>query len=211
MSHREKSLTGWLCNGMTPQTMLDLRAAFDEAFKINAATAYPTRLPVELYKRAEAEGWNMAGYRYELPPDRVPVYLPPLLYEAARAQNFDMTGFAKQQMLPTDNVELAWSGRFGSVFSTKHKLPTSEQMRDRVRDDVAAGRPLGASHVRLEANDEPNWGGCSPEIGTRKNANGYPRGREKQRKHISERQCSGKEIGCLPGRSGSCTACADEE
>lgn len=189
MSHREKSLTGWLCNGMTPQTMLDLRAAFDEAFKINAATAYPTRLPVELYNRAEAEGWNMAGYR-ELPPDRVPVYLPPLLYEAARAQNFDMTGFAKQEMIPTDNVELVWSGRFGSVFTVW---------------------PPGASHVRLEASDEPNWGGCSPEIGTRKNANGYPRGREKQRKHISERQCSGKEIGCLPGRSGSCTACADEE
>lgn len=111
-------------------------------------------------------------------------FLPPAMYDRAAALDCDMRWFVKQQPIPT-------------TITIEHKLPTSAQMRDRVKADFDAGRPLGANHVS-EPPDHLRYAAM-----TRR---GNP-----VRKHISTKQCSGKEIACLPGKSGACVACCDEE
>jgi hypothetical protein len=120
----------------------------------------------------------------------------------------------------------------GVPFTIEHKLPTSEEMRAELKRKIDAGEPLGASHVarlgapvyvngsiakppeysKFSPSDQARWRDCpgSPEeakLGIRKNVNGYPT----DRKRRNERSCSGKDMPCMPGKSGNCVACVDDD
>ncbi len=91
----------------------------------------------------------------------------------------------------------------------EHKMPTAEEMRAEMQRKLDTGEPLGASHVPEPFPENVFIAGClapptAPLPGslTRR---GNPRGRKQIK------QCSGKEIACLPGKNGACTACADED
>lgn len=115
-------------------------------------------------------------------------FIPPNLYDDAERDGYNMRDYVKQRMLPLTPGP--------GVFVIEHPMPTSEQMRDAIKRDLAAGRPLGASHVP-EPPDHLRYAGMG----------NHGRGR----KHISEKTCSGKDSVCLPGLNGQCVACFEED
>jgi hypothetical protein len=129
------------------------------------------------------------------------IILSPYLYRAAEEAGLDMRDYVMAFLMPTH----------GEVLTIDHPMPTSAQMRDAVRDKLAKGEPLGASHVpEIKPGVYANGSSieCSPFApSTKARWMGCP----PARKHITERTCHGKEVACLPGLNGHCTACFDDD
>lgn len=127
--------------------------------------------------------------------------LPPRMYVLAEEAGHDMRDYVKAFLMPGH----------GEVLTIDHPMPTSAQMRDAIRDKVAKGEPLGASHVPEIKPDVYARGSIvgnpfAPSAKARWDCRGNP-----PRKQITERTCHGKEVACLPGLNGHCTACFDDD
>lgn len=70
------------------------------------------------------------------PEHAYPTVLPEWLYDRAEAEDFNMTGYVRRQMAPTET----------GIFVITHELPTSAQRREAIKDKIARGERLGASH-----------------------------------------------------------------
>lgn len=118
--------------------------------------------------------------------------LPQRLYDEMQATgDYDMAQFVRTGDIPTSH---------GQIFTTKHDLPTSADMRATINRKIAAGEPFGASHV-----GKPFSEGIMAR-GSLVGDDEYAKGPLK-RKHRDEKICGGKEASCLPGKGGQCVAC----
>lgn len=160
------------------------------------------------------------------------VFLTKHQYEAAADAGLDMNNYVIQKPIP-----LAPDAMF-----IEHKMPSSAEMRAEIDRKIAAGEPLGASHVQefplghfvvvgsiskfpeyapIEARVLAHMGSADDPYAALAAAYYKPSDKPKwpcrglsptgRKAPGTGRQCGGKEIACLPGKSGACVACSDED
>lgn len=186
MSHREKSLTPWIKNnpGPRPEKYADFTVE-----QINAEAQRPDISDEDKH----AICLIRTGHHC--------TFLSPSMYDDAARQGCDMANFVKNRPMPID-----YETRHG-VHVITHPMPTSEQTRDSIRDKIAKGEPLGASHVpnlrpgvvtngsvtgyaKYGPSDKPRWMGCPPA-----------------RKNRDSVACHD----CMPGLGGKCVCCTERD
>lgn len=124
----------------------------------------------------------------------------------------------------------------GEKFTIEHPMPTREQRIAEIDRKIAAGEPLGASHVpeivpgvmangslngavvytgkpctieeenRLRTGN-PNWTKLAPSDKPRWPCRGIPR----KSHNRNGSACHGKDVPCMPGLKGKCVACFDDD
>lgn len=126
----------------------------------------------------------------------------------------------------------------GHKFIVQHPMPTREQRIAEIDRALAAGEPLGASHVpeikpgifvagslnggfeysKIAPSGKPRWpcrgipvcGLCGGPLPCLTHSQ-YPRKPVRKSHNRNGSACHGKDVPCMPGLNGKCVACFDDD
>lgn len=109
-------------------------------------------------------------------------------------------------------------GPHGDAVVIEHKMPTNAERRAEIDRKIAAGEPLGASHVSIikggvfvngSLNGGVEYSKIAPSSAPRWPCRGAKPVRKSHNRNGSA--CHGKDVPCLPGLNGKCVACFDDD